>query len=218
MWVEKAGGGIFRVWRLSGGDILVARIFSLGSTIGLSALLFLGGVSVSPVVAGHSAWSGYSSQPKRPQFRPWQRTETRSPLHRWRPQVSVAGRSVTMPLTGGRYLPDTSRRLVPLLLPGTRYAAPATAPAARSFGANERFRPSVRPAAGGLADDTHQPGYSAQQRQIQAQFRPRRQQAKQTYEQIQAAAQSVAAWPGVGQFDYRRAGALRPSAPYWAGW
>lgn len=201
---------------------MVARMLSVGLAIGLANLVSLGIAPLSAAQAAAPVWSAYNSPGKRPQFRPWQRTEHVAPAARWRPS-SPATQWRAMP--GGdsrRVLSDTRAHSQRIFNPphydmNARYAAPITAQQQPAT----RFRPDRRqPTFDDRAMRDDLPAATSGQ-ELQSQFRPADNRRKPTYEQMQAASRSPARAYGAPPAAY---GAPMFAAPppvfagYWPAW
>jgi len=200
-------------------EILVARLVSLGVAIGLSSLVGLGLLPLSTAHAAHSVWAAYAAQPKRPQFRPLNRTGRKSVSSRWRPHAAAAPRNVN-PTTATRTAGSSTGyvRQTPFMLDpyGSRHLVRSTPDT--GFGA--RFRPQRRGSTGtespAVHTGTQMSGHSAR---LQSQFRPTRTQRRSSYEELQS-----------GKTTTRRALAQRSTYPvvsargafgyagHWPGW
>lgn len=170
-----------------GGEILVARLFSLGLALGLSSLASLGLSHFSAAHAAHPVWSSYAAQAKRPQFRPWSRAPRKSAGLRWRPQPEAA----TVARSPGSLIDsrtaDLSNSHAPkrpvFLVDRNRNARPLDA----RLVPDARFRPDQRRSSYG-----QMPGIGEQDRAVRdqvrlhSQFRPTEVRRKQTYEQMQS--------------------------------
>lgn len=160
----------------------------MGFAAGIASLFCVGLSPMTAAQAAYPAWSGYSAQVKRPQFRPWSRSERQTPTARWRPQATSAARAVSRPDSWRRpvtFGTQPSRALAASRgSSSVRYAAPRT-PLQRP---GVVFRPDDRQAAtaGEASDDNsiRDPRRSA----LHAQFRPTGdRKRKTTYNDMQAA-------------------------------
>jgi len=197
----------------------------VGVAVGIAGLFCVGLSPLSAAQAAYPTWSAYSTQAKRPQFRPWSRSSERQvPAARWRPQA--ASGSMRAPATAARgnrrpmtfFAPTNRGRAATAAQGGSRYAAPKM-PLQRPAVV---FRPDDRepgPDAWGAAGaSTADPRQSA----LHAQFRPTAQRPKRTYEQTQSAA------GGRTPFSTRMAPGMAYGAPplrvppmypqYWPQW
>ncbi len=192
---------------------MFARILVAGSFFSVCSLLALGLLPSTAQAGGYAGWSGYTSQAKRPQFRPWQqRGELRVTEQRWRPPARSSYQGAT-----SRYA--SANRQTPLLVTESRYSAPVSRAFARPASVGVRFRPNSRSVqSGGLPN-----GEAAQQvlpdRTLHAQFRPKPTKKRLTYEQIQANSRANATWPTYAGSRYPAAPAVSSMAGAFApGW
>jgi hypothetical protein len=195
-----------------------ARILVAGSLVSVCSLLVLGMTPSVAQASGYAGWSGYTSQVKRPQFRPWQpRGDSRITEQRWRPPARSSYQGTT-----SRYV-SANRQAPPLLVTESRYSAPVSRAFARPASVGVRFRPNSRGAQrGGLPT-----GEAAQQvlpdPALHAQFRPKPTNKRPTYEQMQANSRTTYTWPTYAGSRYPIAPAgsslMGAFAPGWgAGW
>jgi len=177
-----------------------ARILVAGSFFSVCSLLALGLLPSTAQAGGYAGWSGYTSQAKRPQFRPWQqRGELRVTEQRWRPPARSSYRG-----TPSRYA--SANRQAPLLVTESRYSAPVSRAFARPASVGVRFRPSSRGVQGGGLPTGDTARQVLPDRTLHAQFRPKPTKQRLTYEQIQANSRASSAWPTY-------AGSRYPTAP-----
>lgn len=159
---------------------MFARVIVAGTFFSVSSLLMVGLLPAAAQAAGYAGWSGYASQVKRPQFRPWRpRSEFRASNHRWRPPARSVPQNTTQ-----RYA--SANRQAPLLVTESRYSAPVSRAFARPANVGVRFRPNSRGAARGSlpTGDVAQQALPASA--LHAQFRPKPAERRLTYEEMQA--------------------------------
>ncbi len=167
---------------------MVARLLSLGFTLGVSALTCLVISPLSAAQAAYPAWSGNASQPKRPYFRPLSNSERRPIVPRWRPQVRAVSRVATSapaPRAGAANSNYTRRQTRPVF--SLQRTPPRKAlPAGRGSQLGIRFRPE------GRASTTNGASAAAAARDrlypagLHAQFRPVPRAPRPRYEALQA--------------------------------
>lgn len=156
------------------------RIIAAGTLVTLSASLVLSFSPATAQAAGYAGWSGYTTQSRRPQFRPWQpRTVDRSQGLRWRPPSGA----IRQP--GPARYPSAARQPA-LLAAESRYPAPVTRAFARPANVGVRFRPNGRSAPAGRLHSPDRAGGTSADAALQAQFRPKPSKKHLTYEQLQA--------------------------------
>lgn len=167
---------------------MVIRMLPVGLAAGIAGLFCVGLSPLSAAQAAYPTWSAYSSQAKRPQFRPWSRSERQVPAARWRPQAASGSMRAPAVAHGSRrpmtfFAPTPRAQVAPAGRGGSRYAAPKM-PLQRPVAV---FRPDDREPAsnawGTAAEAAADPRVSA----LHAQFRPTEKRRKRTYEQTQAA-------------------------------
>ena len=168
----------------------------VGVAAGIAGLFCVGLSPLSAAQAAYPAWSGYSSQAKRPQFRPWSRSERQAPAARWRPQAAsgsvrapAAARISRRPMT--LFAPTPRSLTTTVAQRGSRYAAPKM-PLQRPGAV---FRPDHREPASSSWDASGEPSADPRQTALHAQFRPTEQRRKRPYEQPQAVAFGRPAFP-----------------------
>jgi hypothetical protein len=201
-------------------EILVGRLFSLWVAIGLSSMTGLWLAPLSVAHAAHPVWSAYATQPKRPQFRPLQRTGRESVLSRWRPHASTTPRTVN-PVTSVRTAGSSTGhrvRQIPFSLDHHGAAATSRSSPAREGGGQfrpQRHGPTYAQSAAGR-DRPQASGYPAG---LQSQFRPMRAQRRPSYEELQSGSKATlrAAASGTTYPMMLARGALG-YAGHWPGW
>jgi len=160
---------------------LVARLVSLGTAIGVSALLVLGCVPTPAVAAGQFGAASFQGQAKRFLFRPVAPAgrQQASGL-RWRPPHRNQDSRVLGDVNRG--FPNTVRSVyggtAPLLVPHQVQSQTTS----RVGYDDARFRPRVR--AGG---ETTRGASSQEMRSLHARFRPSRLSKRKRYEDTRAA-------------------------------
>lgn len=170
---------------------MLAKMVVVVGFLGLSSSLLLGGVSPAEA-AGYAGSTGYATQAKRPQFRPWQTRSQNRNQDRWRPNgVS------SLPRYSARF--GAGSRQPALLNRESRYIPPAGRSFAHPASAGARFRPH-----GHLTVGVDPAGFNPvpQQERVrrpmglasQSQFRPRPSWKRQTYEQLQSTAVQRPNW------------------------
>ena len=198
---------------------MVARMLSLGLALGWSGVVSVG---LAPWSAAHAASPvglAHASHPKRPQFRPWYRTQQRAPLGRWRPQPKAGGR-VPAPSRVGRALP--SPQGVPFanaLLSAERDRYRKAEPVVLGRELGTKFRPPGRASAGEPLLARHIGVAGSEQARLHAQFRPTRAKRRLTYEQLQARATRYRPGTAAGGSYASSAAPLRTAYHgYWPVW
>lgn len=177
---------------------MFARMLYVGLVLGISALASLGLSPLSAAEGAHPGWSAHPTQAKRPQFRPWDRVESQSPLARSRRQA-IAPSTRASAASGGQRYPATTtfgggarQAVFSANRSGGRKAVPVT----RGKDLGFRFRPDERESPYGqsaMPPDGDQS--DAYQSELQSQFRPAQNRRKLTYEELQA--ESVSPQPMV---------------------
>jgi len=188
---------------------LVARLLSLGFTLGVSTLTCLVVSPLSAAQAAYPAWSGNVSQPKRLYFRPLGNSERRPIIPRWRPQVSAGSRVAAFAPTSRAGAATYTRRQTQPVFSLPRTPPRKAVPAGRGSQLGIRFRPEGRASttnAASPAPAAHDRRYPAG---LHAQFRPVPRAPRPRCEALQAR---------------QRAGLPTPRAPrlvrygYWPHW
>lgn len=188
---------------------MVARLLSLGFTLGVSTLTCLVVSPLSAAQAAYPAWSGNVSQPKRLYFRPLGNSERRPIIPRWRPQVSAGSRVAAFAPTSRAGAATYTRRQTQPVFSLPRTPPRKAVPAGRGSQLGIRFRPEGRASttnAASPAPAAHDRRYPAG---LHAQFRPVPRAPRPSYEALQAR---------------QRAGLPTPRAPrlvrygYWPHW
>lgn len=167
---------------------MVARMLSMGVAIGLANLVSMGFAPLSVAQAASPTWSAYAAPVKRPQFRPWQRSERPAPKARWRPTIAVGqNRAMVVekrrPAPGGAWVQSSRSLDTPGLRSEGRYASQRLLPPSPGT----RFRPESQQAGTGGSDAPQHLPVDTRRSALQAQFRPAERKRKQTYEQMHAA-------------------------------
>ena len=165
---------------------LVARLLSLGLTLGVSTLTCLVMSPLSAAQAAYPAWSGTVSQPKRPYFRPVSSSERRPMTPRWRPQASAGSRAATVASTSRAGAASYPRRQTRPVFSLQRTPPRKAVPAGRGSQLGLRFRPDGRASTGDAASTApaaHDRRYPAS---LHAQFRPVPRAPRPRYEALQA--------------------------------
>ena len=168
---------------------MVARLFYLGTAIGLS---FLASLGLSPLTGAHAAnpaWSTYAAQSKRPQFRPWNRAVRNPVSPRWRPQTAApAQRRIAYPTTTTRAANwSGGYRARPPAFSGDPVGARKAARVTRANALGLSFRPDKRVTAAVPAASVSGNSHLRDTRSVmQSQFRPARAKRRGTYEELQA--------------------------------
>jgi len=165
---------------------LVTRLFPLGLVVALVLTATLGLSPLQPAKAASSAWGGYATQAKRPQFRPWNRAQRKPANQRWRPRaVSSEPRRTTYPTGASAATWSRAHRVrQPVFssgLPDGRKPVRASRPQIPgvSFRPDRRVADAAKPAAATGVPSTGHTGYSAHK-----QFRPARSHRKASYEEL----------------------------------
>lgn len=204
------------------------RSVTLGLALGVSAVF---GLALTPFTAAEGAypsWGGYSSQVKRPTFRPWRGATERSGQYtRWRPHYAgVAPRTVP---SQERVLvaPSTRKWQGAGETPVLRQSDHNVANLARASRVGTRFRPDRRFTPGGVVPDhTDSQVAAVTVRDPHIGFRPTDRGRRGTYEDMQAAAAGSyrsAGRPGYGAMTHGLAPTIAPGATlayprYWPAW
>ena len=165
---------------------MVARLLTVGLTLGLSSLACLAVSPLSAAQAAYPGWSGYVAQPKRPHFRPWTKSERRAPSGCWRPQSAplarASGYARQRQVTGEVY---RGRQAQPVFTLPQRPPVRKAASIGRGVQIGVRFRPDRRspPVVPGAAVEAQaRAEYPAE---LHAQFRPMQRRRRPTYEELQ---------------------------------
>ncbi len=175
---------------------MVARLLSLGLTLGVSTLTCVVMSPLSAAQAAYPAWSASVSQPKRLYFRPVGNSERRPKIPRWRPQASAGSRAATAVSTSragaARYTRGQTRPVFSLQRTPSRKAVPA----GRGSQVGLRFRPEGRAS----TTDVVRPAAAAHDRRyrasLHAQFRPVPRAPRPRYEALQARHSARLPMPG----------------------
>ncbi len=165
---------------------LVARLLSLGFTLGVSTLTCFVVSPLSAAQAAYPAWSGNASQPKRLYFRPLNNSERRPIIPRWRPHGSAGSRAVTFAPTSRAGAASYTRRQTQPVFSLQRTPPRKAVPAGRGSQLGIRFRPEGLASAtnsASLAPAVHDRRYTAR---LHAQFRPVPRAPRPRYEALQA--------------------------------
>lgn len=197
---------------------MFTRMLSVSVVAGLASLGCLGLSPLSAAQAAYPSWYGYTTQPKRAQFRPWHRAERQQPATRWRPQSTDSR---------GLMRPQDRRRATTFTMSQTRAVG-------RPIGSDRHFaapkavleRPSVkfRPDARATPQDQWQGQDTASRNwrgaALGVRFRPTEKRPKLTYEQTRTADGGM---PQARNAPYVAYGAaIRPVPPIfgapWARW
>jgi hypothetical protein len=165
-------------------QILVARLLTVGLTLGLSSLASIAVSPLSAAQAAYSGWTGYVAQPKRPYFRPSTRADRRVPIGRWRPQSAPIGRASGY--TRQRQAVGEgfrARQSQPVFTLTQRVPVrKATSTTGRAVQIGIRFRPDRRLPPVVPAGDQVESRYPAE---LHAQFRPMQPRRRPSYEEMQ---------------------------------
>jgi hypothetical protein len=200
------------------------RMLSIGVAVGLANLF---ASALAPQSAAHAAYpsgSGYASQVKRPLFRPTQGTQFNRAGTRWRP-YGVIGAARAPVKSTQRRLPFAamggSSKVGPGAPAGNRNAERAAVLAPPQRGVDQQFRPNGRLSTRDLpVADIAMPAADMRRSALLPEFRPARDRARKTYEELRATA--APSRQGI-------AGDLMPYAPssvpllpgygrYWPAW
>ncbi len=184
---------------------MVARLLSLGFTLGVSTLTCLAMSPLSAAQAAYPAWSGNVSQPKRLYFRPVSNSERRPMIPRWRPQVSAGSRAATFASISRAGAATYNRRQTQPVFSLQRTTPRKAVPAGRGSQLGIRFRPEGRASttnAASPASAAHDRRYPAR---LHAQFRPVPRAPRPRYEVLQARHRAGLPTPGaprLGRYGY----------------